>query len=122
MISRVPLGRIRIEARQGNLYGERVLQVTENIKQVQIELAETYGSPVIKSEDSNVDVYLDSRWLGKIGSGSFRNLSVDIHTLELKGQGLYWRDEVLIPGNQSTGWNIARAGRRLFDYANRKEL
>jgi len=102
LISRVPLGRIRIEARQGNLYGERVLQITENIKQVWIELAETYGSLVIKSEDSNVDVYLDSRWLGKLGSGSFRNLSVGIHTLELKGQGLFWRDEVLIAGNQST--------------------
>ena len=97
----MPLGRIRIEARQGNLYGERVLQVTKNIKQVQIKLAETYGSLVIKSEDSNVDVYLDSRWLGKLGSGSFRNLSVGIHTLELKGQGFYLRDEVLIPGNQS---------------------
>jgi hypothetical protein len=117
LISRTPLGRIRIEARQGDLYGERDLQVTENIKQVQIKLAETYGSMVIKSEDSNVDVYLDSRWLGKLGSGSFSNLSVGIHTLELKGQGLYWRDEVLIPGNQSAVIEVPLKEYGALDYA-----
>ena len=101
LISGVPLGRIRIAARKGDLYGERIVEITENVKQVQIELAETYGSLLIKSKD-NIEVYLDNRLLGKPGSGSFENLSIGIHTLELKGQGLYWRDEVVIKGNEST--------------------
>jgi len=101
IISRVPVGRIKISARYGNFYGTKVLDVTENTGQVQIECREAYGGLTIRTED-DLDVYLDDRWLGKVNSGLFSNLTIGIHTLELKSQELYWRDEVVIRGNERT--------------------
>ena len=101
IISQVPVGRIEISARYGNFYGEKVLDVTENAGQVQIECREAYGGLTIRTED-DLDVYLDDRWLGKVNSGLFSNLTIGIHTLELKSQELYWRDEVVIRGNERT--------------------
>jgi len=100
-ISRVPVGRVKISAKYGNFYGEKVLDITENTGQIQIECIEAYGGLTIQAEN-NLDVYLDGRWLGKVNSGLFSNLTVGIHTLELKGQNSYWRDDVLIRGNEST--------------------
>ncbi len=101
IISQVPVGRIEISARYGNFYGAKVLDVTENTGRVQIECREAYGGLTIRTED-DLDVYLDDRWLGKVNSGLFSNLTIGIHTLELKSQELYWRDEVVIRGNERT--------------------
>lgn len=101
IISRVPVGRIKISAKYGNFYGEKVLEIREGTGQVQIECKEVYGGLMIRTED-NLDVYFDDRWLGKVNSGLFNNLSVGIHSLELKSQEMYWRDEIVIRPNRRT--------------------
>jgi len=101
LIDRIPVGRIKVAAQYGNFYGENTLYVTKDTREIRIECKEVYGSLSIKSDD-NLDVYLDDRWLGNISTGPFNNLSVGIHTLELKGQGLYWGDEVVIRRNEQT--------------------
>jgi hypothetical protein len=101
LIARVPLGRISVSARYGNLYGERTLDITANTKQVSIECRETYGTLQILADD-NLDVYLDDRWLGKVSSGPFKNLPLGIHDLELQNRGLYWRDEVVLRSDTQT--------------------
>jgi len=101
LIDHVPVGRIKVSAQYGNFYGERTLEVTQNTGEIRIECKEVYGSLAIRA-DENLDVYLDDRWLGNVASGPFNNLSVGIHTLELKGQGLYWREEVVLQSNRQT--------------------
>ncbi|MBN2552811.1 MAG: hypothetical protein JXB06_08565, partial [Spirochaetales bacterium] len=101
VIDRVPVGRIEVSAQYGNFYGEQTLEVSRETQRILIECAEAYGTLSIKA-DENLDVYLDGRWLGKVGGGRFANLPIGIHNLELKGEGLYWQDEVLINRNEQT--------------------
>lgn len=101
IISRVPVGRIKISAKYGNFYGEKILEIREDTGQVQIECKEAYGGLTIRTED-NLDVYFDDRWLGKVNSGLFNNLSIGIHSLELKNQEMYWRDEIVVRPNERT--------------------
>jgi len=101
LIPRIPVGLITLSARYGNFYGEQTLEVTPNTQQVQIECREAYGTLQIRT-DYDLDVYFNGRWLGKVSSGPFNSLPVGIHNLELKNQGLYWRDEVVLQSNQQT--------------------
>ena len=100
-IARVPVGRITISARYGNFYGEQTLDMTPETQRLLVECSEAYGTLQIRT-DSNLDVYFDGRWLGKVSGGVFRNLPIGIHTLELTGQGLYWREVVVLKRNQQT--------------------
>ena len=100
IIPRVPIGPIEISAQYGNFYGEKTLFVTEDTGRLLIECDEAYGSLMIQA-DSDLDVLLDGRWLGKAG-GRFTNLPVGIHTVELQGEGRYWREEVSIRRDMDT--------------------
>jgi hypothetical protein len=101
LIDRVPIGRIEVSAQYGNFYGEKTIDVSKATREILIECTEVYGILSIQS-DENLDVYLDDRWLGKAAGGRFANLPIGIHSLELKGEGLYWQDEVRIRRNEQT--------------------
>lgn len=101
LITGVPVGRITLSARYGNYYGEQTLTVTGDTGQVRIECREAYGALQIRCEQ-DLDVYLDDRWLGKVSAGPFRNLPIGIHKLELRGQGLYWQEEVVLQSDRQT--------------------
>jgi hypothetical protein len=101
LISRVPLGRITISARYGNFYGEQTLNVTADTRTVHLECREVYGNLEIQT-GHDLDVYLDGRWLGKASDGPFKNLPIGIHKLELKGEGLYWREVVTLRSDRQT--------------------
>ncbi len=96
-----------IEGRKGNLYGKREVDIAEATTKVRIELAETYGNLFIKTEEEELTVYLDGRPLEELGSGFFERIPVGRHTLELKGKGLYYKDEVEIKADESTRFSIS---------------
>jgi len=101
LIRRVPVGRVRLAAQFGALYGEKTVEITKSLQQVRIELAEKPGSLQLAAM-GNLDIYLDGNRLGPLGGGSFFGLVPGVHTVELQGQGLYWRDDVLIPAGERT--------------------
>ncbi len=96
LISRVPIGEIKIEARKGIYYGEKIVEVSESTKEVKIILSEMFGNLLIKSSEQDVIVYFDNKLLGELGSGYFKELPIGVHRIELKGDGLYWEGEVEI--------------------------
>ena len=99
LMRRVPLGRVRISAQFGLLYGEKTVDITKSLQQVRLELAEKPGSLQV-SGGPNLDAYLDGNRLGPAGGAGFSGLVPGVHALELKGQGLYWQDDVVIKANE----------------------
>jgi hypothetical protein len=97
LISNVPLGIARIESRKGALYGMEEVRVARGVSKLSLTLAEQYGTLYVKSSNYAVEVFLDEKKLGRLGSGLFERIPVGQHQLELKGWGLYWAGEVTIP-------------------------
>jgi len=102
LISRIPIGNIRIEAKKGNLYGVKDLTVSAETGKISLSLEEMYGNIFIKSSNSNVDVYLDGRKLGFLGTGFFERIEVGSHSVELKGSDSLWKGEVEVENGKST--------------------
>jgi hypothetical protein len=101
IIRSVPLGRVRIAAQFGSLFGEKTIEITKNLQQVRLALSENPGSLQLAG-GANLDLYLDGSRSGPIGSGILAGLAPGVHTVELQGQGMYWRDELLIRANERT--------------------
>lgn len=101
LLDRVPLGRVQISARLSTLYGQKTVEVTRGLTQVSIPLTEASGSLLIACQE-NLDVYLDGGPLGPLGSGTFADIPVGVHTLELRGRGLYWSDDVMVRAGERT--------------------
>ena len=116
LINRIPLGTITVEARKGNLYGSRTLTVSEDTAQIKLTLEEQFGKLFIKSSVADVDVYLDGRKLGPLGSGFFDGLPVGGHLLELKGPSTYWKEDVDIEAGVSTKIEAYPRGFGYMDY------
>jgi len=95
LIRRVPIGRVRITAQSGTLCGEKTVETVKSLQQVRIELLDKPGSLQLSAKE-NLDVYLDGNRLGPLGSGNYAGLVPGIHTVELRSEGLYWRDDVVI--------------------------
>lgn len=103
LIRRVPLGPISISAQAGFFWGEKKVEISKNLQQVRLELVEQPGSLQLTVEtDGKFEAFLDGILLGIAGSAAFPGLIPGIHTLELKGQGMYWRDEVVIKPKEPT--------------------
>ena len=102
LVTRIPLGTVRIEAKLGNLYGMNEVTITEDTSRISLQLEEQYGNLFIKSSEDDVSVYLDGTLLGPLGSGFFNDLSVGEHILELKGSSTYWKDDVVLEAGVST--------------------
>jgi len=95
VVSKVPSGKVLVEVREGRLYGSMEVTVgNEGVKEIAIQMKKMTGNLFIRSNQSNVRVWLDGKDLGALGSGLFKELSVGLHMLELKGFGLYWREEI----------------------------
>ncbi len=102
LITRIPLGAIRIEAKKGNLYAVQDITVTAETARISLTLEEQYGNLFIKSSEAAVDVYLDGTRLGTLGSGFFDKLPVGDHVLELRGQDVYWSGNITLEVGKST--------------------
>ncbi len=102
LLTRIPLGTITIEAKKGNLYAVENVNVSADTARLSLNLEEQFGNIFIKSSESQVEVILDGRNLGPLGSGFFDNLSIGNHALELKGQSVYWRGDVEVQVGNST--------------------
>jgi TolB-like protein len=101
LISRAPLAVVRVESRKGNLYSSREVNVGKSITRLSMKLSLLYGNLFIKSEVPEVSVYLDGALQGSLGSGLFENIPAGPHVVELKGEGWYWKAEVMIGAGQS---------------------
>ncbi len=102
LISKLPLGTIRIEAKKGNLYAVEQVAISSDTAMITLVLKEQYGNLFIKSSERDVKVYFDGKLLGDLGTGFFNKLSVGQHNLELKGQDLYWSEMVDLEPDVST--------------------
>jgi TolB-like protein len=117
LISRIPFGKITIEAKKDNLYAMKNIEVSSDTAMLSLSLEVQYGKIFIKSSDSSVDVYLDGKVLGPLGSGFFDNLSIGSHSLELKGDSVYWRDDVNVELGSSTKIDAYPQGYGLLSYS-----
>lgn len=102
LFSKVPFGTIRIEARQGDLYAEKVVDITAGTGKILLQLKKVHGNLFIKSSEQNVEVYLDGKHLGPLESGFFENVPIGTFPLVLEGDGVYWEDSVEIRKGEST--------------------
>jgi TolB-like protein len=116
LISRIPLGTINIEAKKGNLYGVKNVTVSKETSMIRLSLKEQYGNIFIKSSEKSVEVYLDGRRLGPLGSGFFDNIAVGNHSLELKGDSVSWKEEVKVEPGSSTKIEAYPRGFGFLDY------
>ena len=94
----MPLGKIRVEARKDNLYALQELEVTARTGMLKLELQRQFGNLFVKSSVAAVDVYLDGRKLGALGSGFFQDIEAGDHLIALQGDGLYWEGPVTATG------------------------
>ncbi len=102
LISKVPLGTVRVESRNGNLYGRQDVRVGRGTIRLSLRLAQQYGNLFLRSQIGSLEAYLDGTRLGVLGSGFFERIPAGPHVVELIGEGWYWREEVLINGGEST--------------------
>ncbi len=85
LLSKVPVGMVRIEARKGNLIGSRTVEVSgKDTIEVNIRLEVILGKLFIKSNEKEVSVYLDENFLGPLGNGFFKDITVGEHRVALK--------------------------------------
>jgi hypothetical protein len=96
MITRVPQGRVRVEARKGSFTAEQMVHAGPAMTKVKITLKESYGSIFIKTNLKDVTVELGDRSLGALGTGLFENVPVGTHTVTLRGDGTTWVGEVTV--------------------------
>ncbi|MBI9109303.1 MAG: PEGA domain-containing protein [Spirochaetales bacterium] len=102
LISRIPIGTIRIEAKKGNLYGVKDVTISAETGRISLSLEEMYGNLFIKSSSRNVDVYLDGRKLGPLGTGFFERIAVGNHKVELRGSDSLWKGDIEVENGVST--------------------
>ena len=102
LVDKVPLGTARVTARRDNLSGEAVVEVSgAGLVEVEIALKVALGRLFIKSSEKDVEVFLDGKSLGSLGGGLFKDLPSGEHTLTLKGNGVFWEDQVVIEAEKS---------------------
>ncbi|MBI9104602.1 MAG: hypothetical protein JEY99_19455 [Spirochaetales bacterium] len=102
VVSKIPLGQVVINARKDNLAAEEVLRLeTPELIETILELKISLGRLFIKSTEKDVEVFLDGRSLGPLGTGLFKDLSVGEHMLRLEGDGLLWEGEAVIAEEQT---------------------
>jgi TolB-like protein len=116
LISRIPLGQITIEAKKGSMYAVEKVTVAEDTAEIKLDLKEQYGKLFIKSSDQDVDVYIDGKKLGPLGSGFFDKLVIGNHLLELQSDSVYWKDDIEIEIGVSTRVEAYPKGFGYIDY------
>ena len=102
LISRIPIGTIRIEAKKNNLYAVQDVTVSAETGRISLQLKEMFGNIFIKSNERDVYVYLDGRRLGELGTGFFERIALGTHMIELKGRDSLWRGEVEVENGKSS--------------------
>jgi hypothetical protein len=102
LITRVPLGKIRVEARKDNLYAMQELEVTAKTGMLKLKLERQFGNLFVKSSAAAVDVYVDGKRLGPLGSGFFQDVEAGDHAIALQGEGLYWEGAVTVRSGESS--------------------
>jgi TolB-like protein len=96
LITKVPLGFVRVESRKGNLYATEEVRITRSTSKLSLKLSQQLGSLYIKTSAAALQVVLDGVPVGPMGSGLVENIPVGQHKVELKGEGLYWFKDVTI--------------------------
>ena len=102
LISRIPIGTIRIEAKKDNLYAVKDVTVSAETGQISLQMKEMFGNIFIKSSERNVDVYIDGRRIGELGTGFFERISLGNHKVELRGSDSRWSGEVEVENGKSS--------------------
>lgn len=103
LISRIPFGQVKFEARLNDLYASKTVVVAAGTGDVFLKLeAGVYGNLFIKSDGQDVEVYIDEKPMGKIGTGLFKDLPVGNVALTMKGDGVFWSDTVEITEGGTT--------------------
>ena len=98
---------LQLIVRKANMSGSKVIRLTgESLQDTMIPLGFDKGNLIITSTEKNVVVYLDGQRIGEFGTGVFRDIVSGPHMLEVKGQGLYWKDEVEIAAKDTVQMRV----------------
>ncbi len=116
VFSRIPVGKVMVEARSGNMYASREVNIVEGMQELELSLKIKQGNLFIKSSESGVNVSLNGRDLGSLGSGLFKDLSVGTAKLELSGGGFYYSEEVNITEGDTTKVDAYPYAVGIFEY------
>ncbi len=88
---------ITVAARKGNRSGSKEVRLDgPGLHEISIVLDTEKGNLFVKSVTRDVDVYLDGKKQGPLRNGLFKDVSTGSYTVELKGEGLYWKGEATI--------------------------
>ena len=99
LISALPSGKnIHVEVTVGmSSKAQDLLLEAGELRDITIPFDAKMGNLVVFSEESDMDVLLDGRSIGVLGSGVFRGIPVGAHKLELRGKDLYFGKTIRIP-------------------------
>ncbi len=102
LVERVPVGQVVVTARKDNLYNETPVELkAPELMELTLRLEIALGRIFVKSMDRSVSVHLDGKELGLLGSGLFKDLPAGEHSIELKGNGVYWNGSVTIESGKT---------------------
>ena len=97
LIEKVPIGKVVVSGQFENMQGSVEKEIKEaGLSEVNIKLEVTYGRIFIKTSDSDVDVIIDGKNMGRYSDGLYKDVPAGVHELELKGDGLYWQQKIFI--------------------------
>jgi len=102
LLNKVPLGKVFIEVRKENMYAHKDVRLTEEkLTEVILKLKMSTGNFFIKTDKTGLKVYLDSKYLGDLGSGLFKNITSGEYNTELKGNGYYWKGSINVKSGKT---------------------
>ena len=106
LIDRIPIGRIKVEAKTDGLYASRDVTVSAETGQLTLTLEKMYGNIFLKSSVSNAEVYLDGMKYGDIGNGFIKDVSVGSHRLEVWAVDSFWEGTIEVENGVSTRTDV----------------
>jgi hypothetical protein len=108
LIQNLPVDQdISIEARSGFLKGKVDLTLKpKELKEVVIFLEPMKGNLFIDADIKEVDVFLDGVKIGPLGSGLVRDIQAGKHSMELRGDGVYYSGDFMIQGDETFRANV----------------
>jgi len=112
LIQKLPSGiPLVVEVRSGYEAARAELTLrSRELKEVSLKLERLKGNLYIEANEKTVDVYLDGERVGPLGGGLFRDVAAGERTLELRGQDLYHKSQVVITGNETSRVTASVAG------------
>lgn len=97
LVLKTPVGKVLIEARLGNMYGARELEVKGGgLAELSLALSETLGRVFVRTDQAHSILTIDGKEWGPIAAGLVKDIPLGEHELILRSHGSFWQGTVRV--------------------------